>query len=214
VTALSDSSDRYRLQLFALDRMLELPPAADPDQLLDAMRADVLANGLLTGSFHQQTKHGMATVLTLKLGGRTVVEPMYFVADFPEVFADACLRDSAAVLKFLSVYGRDGSIMQCEAALQLGHREGGVCRFHLVGPDGLRHAVEFGNADRLTKLSGRLPRQNLFGPLTQVWMYDKALVELDRAHRIGCAMHRLTREEPTSACAGQCHDGLLAKACP
>lgn len=154
----------------------------------------------------------MATVLALRRGGRTMAEPMYFVAQFPEVFADACLRDSAGMLKFLSAYGRDGSIMQFEAALQLGHREGGVCRFHLVGPDGVRHAVEVGNADRLTKFSGRLPRQNLFGPLTQVWMYDKALVELDRANRIGWAMHRETSDGPAGACAGQRHDGLLAKA--
>lgn len=143
-------------------------------------------------------------------------EPMYFVAEFPEVFADACLRDSAGTLKFLSAYGRDGSIMQFEAALQLGHKESGVCRFHLVGTDGVRHAVEVGNADWLTKFSGRLPRQNLFGPLTQVWMYDKALVELDRANRIGWAMHRTVKvaipDSPASACVDRRLDGLLAKA--
>lgn len=139
-------------------------------------------------------------------------EPMFFVAEFPEVFADACLRDSAGTLKFLSAYGRDGSIMQFEAALQLGHKEGGVRHFHLVGTDGARHAIEVGNADRLTKFSGRLPRQNLFGPLTQVWMYDKALVELDRANRIGWAMHRTVNDSPASACAERRLDGLLAKA--
>jgi hypothetical protein len=119
-----------------------------------------------------------------------MANPLYRVQEFPEVFADACLRDSAGVLKFLSVYGRDGSLMQFEAALQLGYKEGGVKRFHLIGDDNTRHAVEVGSVDALTKYSGRLPRQNVFGPLSQLWLYDKALTDIDRANRIGWALHR------------------------
>ena len=118
-----------------------------------------------------------------------MADTLYRVQEFPEVFADACLRDGAGVMKFLSVYGRDGSLMQFEAALQLGHKEGGVSRFHLVA-DGERNAVEVGSIEALDKFSGRLPRQNVFGPLSQIWLYDKAFTTLDRPNRIGWALHR------------------------
>lgn len=50
-----DAPHRYHFQVFALDRTLELPPAADRDQLLAAMRGHVLAKGVLVGSFQQLT---------------------------------------------------------------------------------------------------------------------------------------------------------------
>ncbi|RCW65230.1 YbhB/YbcL family Raf kinase inhibitor-like protein [Pseudorhodoferax soli] len=50
-----DPPHRYHFQVFALDRTLELPPAADRDQLLAAMRGHVLAKGVLVGSFQQLT---------------------------------------------------------------------------------------------------------------------------------------------------------------
>ncbi len=116
---------------------------------------------------------------------------MYRVAEFPEVFADACLRDSTGTLRFISLYGRDGSLMQLHAAMQLGQKDGGVSRIHLVDEaDGRRHLVEVGSVDRLVKFAGRLPRQNVFGPLSQVWIYDRALVQLDRPNRIGWALSR------------------------
>lgn len=131
-----------------------------------------------------------------------MADTLYRVQEFPEVFADACLRDSSGTMKFLSVYGRDGSLMQFEAAMQLGHKEGGVSRFHLMA-DGARHAVDVGNANGLTTFSGRLPRQNVFGPLSQVWMYDKAFTTLDRPNRIGWVMHRaVTGQEPQERLRG------------
>lgn len=114
---------------------------------------------------------------------------MYQIEEFPEVWADACIRESDGRFLFLSVYGRDGSLMQFMAAMQLGAKEGGVQRFHLVGEDGVRHMTEVGGTDRLAKHTGRLPRQNLFGPLSQMWVYDKNLQTPDRANRIGWALH-------------------------
>lgn len=114
---------------------------------------------------------------------------MYQIEEFPEVWADACIRESDGRFLFLSVYGRDGSLMQFMAAMQLGSKEGGIQRFHLVGEDGARHMTEVGGTDRLTKHSGRLPRQNLFGPLSQMWVFDKSLQTLDRVNRIGWALH-------------------------
>ena len=115
---------------------------------------------------------------------------MYQIEEFPEVWADACIRDAEGRFLFLSMYGRDGSLMQFMAAMQLGTKEGGVQRFHLVGAGGDRHQAEVGGADRLSKHSARLPKQNLFGPLSQMWIYDKSLQTPDRVNRIGWALHR------------------------
>ena len=116
---------------------------------------------------------------------------LYRIEQFPELFADACLRGSEGEFKFLSLYGRDGAILQLMAAMDLGAKDGGVQHFHLVdGAGGDRHRADVGNAERLVKHTGRLPRQNLFGPLTQVWLYDKSLTQVDRANRIGWVVHR------------------------
>lgn len=124
---------------------------------------------------------------------------MYQIEEFPEVWADACIRESDGRFLFLSVYGRDGSLMQFMAAMQLGSKEGGVQRFHLVDEDGTRHMTEVGGTDRLAKHTGRLPRQNLFGPLSQMWVFDKNLQTPDRVNRIGWALHSLS---PTTALPG------------
>ncbi|KQP23619.1 PEBP family protein [Pseudorhodoferax sp. Leaf267] len=51
-----DAPHRYHFQVFALDTMLQVPPGADRDQLLAAMRGHVVAQGELVGTFQQQVK--------------------------------------------------------------------------------------------------------------------------------------------------------------
>jgi phosphatidylethanolamine-binding protein (PEBP) family uncharacterized protein len=48
-----DPPHRYHFQVFALDSLLQLPPGADRDQLLAAMRGKVLGKGELVGTFQQ-----------------------------------------------------------------------------------------------------------------------------------------------------------------
>lgn len=137
---------------------------------------------------------------------------MFQVEEYPELWADACLRDSEGRFLFLSLYGRDGALMQFMSALYLGSKAAQGCtRFHLVehgpvepGTDSYggyvrkrRHLVEVGGADRLEKHSGRLPKGNIFGPVSQMWLFDKALQKPDRENRIGWALQRLgeTTEE-------------------
>ena len=116
---------------------------------------------------------------------------LHRIEEFPELFVDACLRNSEGEFKFLSLYGRDGAVLQFMAAMDLGSKDGGVKSFHLVdGCGGDRHRADVGAADRLIKHAGRLPRQNLFGPLSQVWIYDKHLNQIDRANRIGWIVHQ------------------------
>lgn len=124
---------------------------------------------------------------------------MYCIEEFPEVWADACLRDGEGRFMFLSIYGRDGSLMQLLAAIELGSDERGVKRFHLLSPDGERHCVEAGSSQRLSKQASRLPRQNLFGPLSHMWIFDKALQTPDRTSRTGWALHHVCGVHPEAA---------------
>ena len=114
---------------------------------------------------------------------------VYRIEEFPEIWADACLRDSEGRFMFLSLYGRDGSLMQLMAAMDLGPAERGVQRFHLIDQSGNRQLVDVGSSDRLAKQAAKLPKQNLFGPLNHLWVFDKSLQTPDRANRIGWALH-------------------------
>lgn len=111
---------------------------------------------------------------------------LYRIEGYADLWVDACLRNDEGELMFLSFYGRDTSAMQFISAAELGHKaETGITRFTLVNATGQRQLVDLGATERLAKFSGRLPRQNLFGPLSHLWLYDKRLRSLDKANRIG-----------------------------
>ena len=54
---------------------------------------------------------------------------LYQIEEFSDIWADACLRDSEGRLMFLSVYGRDGVLMQMLAAFELGASQRASIRF-------------------------------------------------------------------------------------
>ncbi len=127
---------------------------------------------------------------------------LYRIEGFADLWVDACLRDDEGELMFLSFYGRDASAMQFVAAVELGSRaEAGITSFNIVNGAGRRHQVGVGPTERLAKHSGRLPRQNLFGPLSQIWIYDKRMREVDKANRIGWIVNLV--DEPIEASAWQ-----------
>jgi hypothetical protein len=90
----------------------------------------------------------------------------------------------------LSIYGRDNATLQFLSAMELPRAEQGVDRFHLVDSEGQAHAVDVGGTDRLTKHSGRLPRQNIFGPVSHLWVFDTSLAKPDLANRHAWVLRR------------------------
>jgi len=108
---------------------------------------------------------------------------MYRIHEFPDVLADACLRDSEGRFLFISLYGRDGAILQMLSAMELSETKGGIDRFNIVDDNGRGHVIDIGDTGRLAKFTGRLPRQNIFGPLTHTWLYDQAILKPDLANR-------------------------------
>ena len=104
--------------------------------------------------------------------------------ELSDLYADACVRDETGRLMFLSLYGRDTAIQQLLAAFTIKVTEGGLDAFHLQHPAGESQLVHVGDADRLEKFTGKLPRDNLFGNLVHLWLYDPALVRPDRSNRV------------------------------
>lgn len=109
---------------------------------------------------------------------------LYRIKELADLYADACVRNEAGQLLFLSVFGRDTSVQQLLASFALGAKDGGLTQFKLQTPGVADQLVLIGDANRLEKLTGRLPRQNLFGNLTHAWIFDPVVVVPDRANRI------------------------------
>ena len=112
---------------------------------------------------------------------------MLSIQHYPDLFVDACLRDEDSELLFLSMFGRDTSMLQFFAAFSLKRSEGGLLEGEQAAftvLDGERpHSVFVTDPDRLDKLTGRLPQRNLFGNLTHTWLYDPKVMRPDHASR-------------------------------
>jgi hypothetical protein len=115
---------------------------------------------------------------------------LYRIREVSDLFVDACVRHpTSGELLFLSVYGRDGALLQFFAAFALSKDKGGLDEFTLIGPDGAPSSVQVARPDRLAKLTGKLPKGNLFGNLAQAWIYDPALRQPDRANRTAWGLY-------------------------
>jgi hypothetical protein len=111
---------------------------------------------------------------------------LYKIMELSDLFADACICDEAGELMLLSLHGRDTAINQLFAAFELGDREGGFSAIRLLNEsEGTQRRVSVRNTSRLTKFSGRLPRDNLFGNLIHCWIYDPAIIKPDKGARSG-----------------------------
>ncbi len=130
---------------------------------------------------------------------------LWRIREFSDVFLDALVRNEAGQLMFASLYGRDTAIQQLLAAFSLPVTSGGVDRITLnpveapphVGDgvvgvvplhptmstaDDPRGVAFIGDATRLTKLAGKLPKKSLFGPVSHVFIYDTLVIDPDTAN--------------------------------
>jgi hypothetical protein len=107
---------------------------------------------------------------------------LYAVAECSDVFVDAALRDDSGELLFLSIFGRDTAILQFFATFTLPVSNGGRDAFTLTH-DAETYRVAVSDPHALQKLTGRLPRGNLFGNLTHVMLYKADFIKPDRSNR-------------------------------
>lgn len=122
---------------------------------------------------------------------------LFEVDDVHGVYVDGFVTDESAHLLFGSFWGRDTAIQGLLARLSLPSTEGGLYRLMLVDCDsGARRELIIGDAERLAKLTGRMPKANLFGDVVQLWLYDGQArapdVDARRALRlVSAAVHDL-----------------------
>lgn len=112
---------------------------------------------------------------------------LFRVADVSGLYADAFVMDQGTgQMVFASFWGRDTTLQELLARLSLPGHEGGLASLEFVPcqeGEGESRRLEIGDPDRLAKLSGRMPADNLFGALAQLWLYDRKAVEPDHAAR-------------------------------
>ena len=107
---------------------------------------------------------------------------MFQIENCSDVFVDACVRNEAGILMFLSVYGRDTAIKELMARMEIGSGENGLSVLKLKGSgdhESEKHIVTVGNAKDLIKVTGRLPKC-LYGNLTHAWIFDPVIQSPDK----------------------------------
>jgi hypothetical protein len=111
--------------------------------------------------------------------------PLFSIHEISDLFGDACVQDTEGKLIFLSVYGRDTSLAQFYAAMQLGSHDGGIRSFKLTGEslggEKFSRTVAVGEVDDLDKHHGQIPC-TLFGKLSQAFVFQKRAVNIDKAN--------------------------------
>lgn len=95
------------------------------------------------------------------------------------VFCDALLCDEGHLV-FVSLWGRDTAIQELLAKLSIPVREGGIRELKFTDPnDRSRITADIGDPDRLDKMSGRMPGNNLFGDIVHLWLFDQRAKQPD-----------------------------------
>lgn len=120
---------------------------------------------------------------------------MLAVNEINDVYCDALVCDEG-YLVFASCWGRDTAIQELLARLTLTANEGGIAQLSFDGhvssekvdtsDTRLRfenYPAKIGNPDRLDKMTGRMPKSNLFGDLVHVWLFDKKARQPDYVNR-------------------------------
>lgn len=115
---------------------------------------------------------------------------LYRIREVSDLFVDACVRHpTSGELLFLSVFGRDGTMLEFFASFALPREQGGLTEFTLVDQDDRSSTVYVTKPDGLTKLTGKLPKGNLFGSLAHAWLYDRDVAKPDRANRTAWGLY-------------------------
>ena len=128
---------------------------------------------------------------------------MYQIQQVSDVHVDACVRNEAGQLMFLSAFGRDTAIKELMARMELGTGDNhSLSELTLKGScdhAGESHAVMVGDPKRLDKHTGRLPKRKLFGNMTHVWIYDPAIREPDKGSRTAWLIDRVISDGTESS---------------
>jgi len=108
------------------------------------------------------------------------------ISEVDGVFVDAVLTDAADRLVFLSLWGRDTGVQEFLARLSLTTKQGGLHGFWIDAPRANQSwsPIKYVSAESVgecVKDSARMP-PNLFGAITQTWIFDPLAQQPDRSN--------------------------------
>jgi hypothetical protein len=101
------------------------------------------------------------------------------------IYCDA-LVDDDEFLVFASLWGRDTAIQELLARLVMSSSEGGISQLKFISQDNepnVRNLIRIGNPDRLDKITGRMPKKNIFGDMVHCWLFDTRVRSPDFSNR-------------------------------
>ena len=100
------------------------------------------------------------------------------------VYCDALVDDNE-FLVFASLWGRDTAIQELLARLVMSSAESGLNQLEFVGQNkaSVSNLIRIGNPDRLDKITGRMPKKNIFGEIVHLWIFDKGVRKPDYSNR-------------------------------
>jgi hypothetical protein len=107
---------------------------------------------------------------------------MFAILNCVDVYVDACVRNEAGQLMFMSMFGRDTATRELMARIQLASGQDSLRELTLQGYGpykGQKHTVQVADAKELDKLTGRLPK-GLYGELTHVWIFHPSIKGVDK----------------------------------
>lgn len=125
---------------------------------------------------------------------------MFHIDQCADVFVDACVRNEASQLMFLSVFGRDTATKELMARIQIAKGSEGLGELRLKGygeHQGQSHTVFIADPKGLDKLTGRLPK-GMFGELTHLWIFQPVVRAPDKGAKQAWLIDHLERSVQTS----------------
>lgn len=142
-------------------------------------------------------------------------QELFSVDEVFGLFVDSFVADEVSQLVFTSVWGRDTAVQELLARLTIPVAEGGLDSLTLRdGNNTTRQTLWIKDRSGLEKLNGRMPKDNLFGEIVHLWLFDHLIREPDRANRRGyLLLQSICEQKVWSLVKETCHLPMLDHWC-
>lgn len=113
------------------------------------------------------------------------------IYEVPGLYVDAVLTESDSLyspLVFLSLWGRDTAIQEFLARLSLPPSQNGIQQFRVVESGAVKSTATVTDVDGYCKTTARMPKDNMFGEVVNLWLFKQLIEQPDTALRRGIAL--------------------------
>lgn len=111
------------------------------------------------------------------------------IEEIGDLFVSAFITDQESNLLCLSLFGRDTAVLEFIARLTLYESDRGLKSIH-IWEGNKKHYVRMPETQQQEHKKGRLPKNNIFGDLVQIILFDKTIVEPDKVNKRATMVYR------------------------